>query len=207
VAISTHTENVAKFGIDTTTCSNSGLGGGRYSLVAVGLSIALYIGMDNFEELLQGAHEADLHFHNTPYEQNIPVIMAYSEYGIIIFLMLNLMPYCLTTNPYVISPILSQGDMESNGKSITCRVKKWITAPDQLFGTTAPMATAFFQLIHQGTKLIPVTFWLRQTVITSCRTSRYFNFKFLAQPEALMNGITAEEVKKKLTPAEQAIPY
>jgi len=78
VAISTHAENVAKFGIDTNNMFEFwDWVGGRYSLwSAVGLSIALYIGMDNFEELLQGAHEADLHFRNTPYEQNIPVIMA-----------------------------------------------------------------------------------------------------------------------------------
>ena len=78
VAISTHAENVAKFGIDTDNMFEFwDWVGGRYSLwSAVGLSIALYIGMDNFEELLLGAYEADCHFFNTPFEDNIPVIMA-----------------------------------------------------------------------------------------------------------------------------------
>jgi len=143
VAISTHAENVAKFGIDTNNMFEFwDWVGGRYSLwSSVGLSIALYTGMDNFEELLQGAYEADLHFRNTPYEQNIPVIMGLLGFGIIIFLMLNRMPYCLTTNPCAASPItFNKAIWKAMAKVLPCRVKKWITVPDRLFGgNRAPM--------------------------------------------------------------------
>ncbi len=212
VAISTHEENVAKFGIDTNNMFEFwDWVGGRYSLwSAVGLSIALYIGMDNFEELLQGAHEADLHFRNTPYEQNIPVIMGLL--GIWYNNFFNAESHALL--PYdqslcYFADYFQQGDMESNGKSITLQGKKvdYSTGPI-IWGQPGTNGQhAFFQLIHQGTKLIPCDFLAAAN--SHYKLPEHHDIlisNFLAQPEALMNGITAEEVKKKLTPAEQTDP-
>jgi len=212
VAISTHAENVAKFGIDTNNMFEFwDWVGGRYSLwSAVGLSIALYIGMDNFEELLQGAHEADLHFRNTPYEQNIPVIMGLL--GIWYNNFFNAESHALL--PYdqslcYFADYFQQGDMESNGKSITLQGEKvdYSTGPI-IWGQPGTNGQhAFFQLIHQGTKLIPCDFLAAAN--SHYKLPEHHDIlvsNFLAQPEALMNGITAEEVKKKLTPAEQADP-
>ncbi len=212
VAISTHAENVAKFGIDTNNMFEFwDWVGGRYSLwSAVGLSIALYIGMDNFEELLQGAHEADLHFRNTPYEQNIPVIMALL--GIWYNNFFNAESHALL--PYdqslcYFADYFQQGDMESNGKSITLQGEKvdYSTGPI-IWGQPGTNGQhAFFQLIHQGTKLIPCDFLAAAN--SHYKLPEHHDIlisNFLAQPEALMNGITAEEVKKKLTPAEQTDP-
>lgn len=212
VAISTHAENVAKFGIDTNNMFEFwDWVGGRYSLwSAVGLSIALYIGMDNFEELLQGAHEADLHFRNTPYEQNIPVIMGLL--GIWYNNFFNTESHALL--PYdqsmcYFADYFQQGDMESNGKSITLQGEKvdYSTGPI-IWGQPGTNGQhAFFQLIHQGTKLIPCDFLAAAN--SHYKLPEHHDIlvsNFLAQPEALMNGIIAEEVKKKLTPAEQADP-
>ena len=212
VAISTHAENVAKFGIDTNNMFEFwDWVGGRFSLwSAVGLSIALYIGMDNFEELLQGAHEADLHFRNTPYEQNIPVIMGLL--GIWYNNFFNAESHALL--PYdqslcYFADYFQQGDMESNGKSITLQGEKvdYSTGPI-IWGQPGTNGQhAFFQLIHQGTKLIPCDFLAAAN--SHYKLPEHHDIlisNFLAQPEALMNGITAEEVKKKLTPAEQTDP-
>jgi glucose-6-phosphate isomerase len=202
VAISTHAENVAKFGIDTNNMFEFwDWVGGRYSLwSAVGLSIALYIGMDNFEELLQGAHEADLHFRNTPYEQNIPVIMGLL--GIWYNNFFNAESYALL--PYdqsmcYFADYFQQGDMESNGKSITQLGEKvdYSTGPI-IWGQPGTNGQhAFFQLIHQGTKLIPCDFLAAAN--SHYKLPEHHDIlisNFLAQPEALMNGITAEEVKR-----------
>ncbi|MGZ8190523.1 MAG: glucose-6-phosphate isomerase [Methylococcaceae bacterium] len=212
VAISTHPENVAEFGIDTNNMFEFwDWVGGRYSLwSAVGLSIALYIGMDNFEELLQGAHEVDKHFRNTPFEKNIPVIMALL--GIWYNNLFNaeshaLLPYDQSMRYF--ADYLQQGDMESNGKSITLKGERvdYSTGPI-IWGQPGTNGQhAFFQLIHQGTKLIPCDFMVAAN--SHYHLPEHHDIlvsNFLAQPEALMNGITAEEVKRKLTPAEQADP-
>lgn len=212
VAISTHEENVAKFGIDTKNMFEFwDWVGGRFSLwSAVGLSIALSIGMDNFEELLQGAHEADLHFRNTPFEKNIPVIMGLL--GIWYNNFFNseshaLLPY--DQSMCYFADYFQQGDMESNGKSITLLGEKvdYSTGPI-IWGQPGTNGQhAFFQLIHQGTKLIPCDFLAAAN--SHYKLPEHHDMlisNFLAQPEALMNGISAEEVKKKLTPAEQADP-
>ena len=209
VAISTHSENVAAFGIDTDNMFEFwDWVGGRYSLwSAVGLSIALYIGMDNFEELLQGAYEADMHFYETPFEKNIPVIMGLL--GIWYNNFYNVASHALL--PYdqsmrYFADYFQQGDMESNGKSINLEGEKvdYNTGPI-IWGQPGTNGQhAFFQLIHQGTKLIPCDF-------LAAAKSHYhlpehhdiLISNFLAQPEALMNGLTAEEVKQKLTPKEQ----
>ncbi len=212
VAISTHAENVAKFGIDTNNMFEFwDWVGGRYSVwSSVGLSVALYIGMDNFEELLQGAYEADLHFLNTPYEKNIPVIMGLL--GIWYNNFYNTESHAIL--PYdqsmcYFADYFQQGDMESNGKSITMLGEKvdYSTGPI-IWGQPGTNGQhAFFQLIHQGTKLIPCDFLAAAN--SHYKLPEHHDIlisNFLAQPEALMNGLTAKEVKKKLTPAEQADP-
>jgi glucose-6-phosphate isomerase len=212
VAISTHAENVAKFGIDTNNMFEFwDWVGGRYSLwSAVGLSIALYVGMDNFEALLQGAHEVDLHFRNAPFEQNIPVIMGLLGIWYNNFFEADshaLIPYDQSMSYF--SDYLQQLDMESNGKGITMTGEKvdYSTGPI-IWGQPGTNGQhAFFQLIHQGTKLIPCDFLAAAN--SHYKLPEHHDIlisNFLAQPEALMNGITAEEVKKKLTPAEQADP-
>ena len=210
VAISTNAKNVAEFGIDTNNMFEFwDWVGGRYSLwSAVGLSIALYIGMDNFEELLLGAYEADLHFSNTPFEENIPVIMALLGVWYNNFFDADshaLLPYDQSMRYF--ADYFQQGDMESNGKTTDLQGNKvdYNTGPI-IWGQPGTNGQhAFFQSIHQGSKLIPCDF-------LAAANSHYklpghhdiLISNFLAQPEALMNGLTAEEVKKKLPPSEQA---
>ena len=212
VAISTHAENVAQFGIDTNNMFEFwDWVGGRYSLwSAVGLSIALYIGMDNFEELLQGAHEADLHFRNTPFGQNIPVIMGLLGIWYNNFYHAEshaLLPYDQSMRYF--ADYFQQGDMESNGKSITLQGEKvdYSTGPI-IWGQPGTNGQhAFFQLIHQGTKLIPCDFLAAAN--SHYKLPEHHDIlisNFLAQPEALMNGLTAEEVKRELDPVEQDDP-
>ena len=210
VAISTHAENVAEFGIDTNNMFEFwDWVGGRYSLwSAVGLSIALYIGMDNFEELLLGAYEADCHFLNTPFEDNIPVIMALLGVWYNNFFNAEshaLLPYDQSMRYF--ADYFQQGDMESNGKGINLQGEKvdYNTGPI-IWGQPGTNGQhAFFQLIHQGTKLIPCDFLA--AINSHYKLPEHHDIlisNFLAQPEALMNGLTEEEVKKKLSPEQQA---
>ncbi len=209
VAISTHAENVAAFGIDTENMFEFwDWVGGRFSLwSAVGLSIALYIGMDNFEELLLGAHEADQHFRNTPFEQNIPVIMAMLGVWYNNFFDADshaLLPYDQSMRYF--ADYFQQGDMESNGKSITMKGERvdYSTGPI-IWGQPGTNGQhAFFQLIHQGTKLIPCDFLVAaKSHYDLPEHHDILVSNFLAQPEALMRGRTVEEVKLELSPEEQ----
>lgn len=209
VAISTHAENVAAFEIDTNNMFEFwDWVGGRYSLwSAIGLSIALYTGMDNFEELLQGAHDVDEYFRTTPFERNIPIIMGLLGIWYNNFFNAEshaVIPYDQSMRYF--SDYLQQGDMESNGKSVDMNGNKvdYGTGPI-IWGQPGTNGQhAFFQLIHQGTKLIPCDF-------LAAAKSHYplpehhdiLISNFLAQPEALMKGKTAEKVKQQLTPTEQ----
>ena len=210
VAISTNTKNVAAFGIDTANMFEfRHWVGGRYSLwSAIGLSIALYVGMDNFEELLQGAYEVDEHFRSAPFEKNIPVIMGLLGIWYNNFYNAEshaLLPY--DQSMLYFADYFQQGDMESNGKSIDLDGRHVDYSTGQIIwgqpGTNGQHA--FFQLIHQGTKLIPCDF-------LAAANSHYklpdhhdiLISNFLAQPEALMKGKTAEEVKQELSPEDQA---
>jgi len=210
VAISTNAKKVVEFGIDTNNMFELwDWVGGRYSLwSAVGLSIALHIGMDNFEDLLQGAYEVDEHFRSTPFEQNIPVIMGLL--GIWYNNFFNAESYVLLPYDYSMryfADYLQQGDMESNGKSVDINGNKidYDTGPI-IWGQQGTNGQhAFYQLIHQGTKLIPCDFLVAAN--SHYELPEHHDIlvsNFLAQTEALMNGLTAEEVKKRLTPAEQA---
>ncbi|MDD5462089.1 MAG: glucose-6-phosphate isomerase [Methylococcales bacterium] len=209
VAISTNIKKVVEFGIDTQNMFELwDWVGGRYSLwSAVGLSIALHIGMDNFEELLQGAYEADEHFRHTPFEKNVSVIMGLL--GIWYNNFFNAESYVLLPYDYsmrYLADYLQQGDMESNGKSVDMEGNRinYNTGPI-IWGQQGTNGQhAFYQLIHQGTKLIPCDFLVAAK--SHYQLPEHHDIlvsNFLAQPEALMNGLTAEEVKKKLTPEEQ----
>jgi glucose-6-phosphate isomerase len=207
-ALSTNAEGVEAFGIDTDNMFGFwDWVGGRYSLwSAIGLSIALYVGMDIFEELLEGAHEADNHFKNTPFEQNIPVIMGLLGIWYNNFFKAEthaMLAYDQSMRYF--ADYFQQGDMESNGKSVTINGEKvdYSTGPIIWGHPGTNGQHAFYQLIHQGTKLIPCDFIApaishynlpeHQKILIS---------NFLAQPEALMHGKTVEEVKRDLTDEE-----
>jgi glucose-6-phosphate isomerase len=185
--------------------------GGRYSLwSSVGLSIALQIGMDNFEDLLQGAHEADLHFRHTPFDKNIPVIMALLGVWYNNFFDADshaVIPYDQSMRYF--SDYMQQGDMESNGKSIDLDGNRvdYSTGPI-IWGQPGTNGQhAFFQLIHQGTKLIPCDFMAPANSHYDLPDHHDILISnYLAQPEALMNGLNVDEVKARLSPEDLADP-
>ncbi len=209
VAVSTHPENVAKFGIDpVNTFQFWDWVGGRYSLwSAVGLSIAVYVGMDRFEQLLEGAFEADQHFRHTPYAENIPVIMALLGIWYNNFFEAEshaILPYDQSLCRF--SEYFQQGDMESNGKRIDMEghVVDYQTGPI-IWGQQGTNGQhAFFQLMHQGTKLIPCDFLApAQSHYHLPEHHDILISNFLAQPRALMLGKTREEVLADLNEEER----
>jgi glucose-6-phosphate isomerase len=214
VALSTNDAEVKKFGIDTANMFGFwDWVGGRYSLwSAIGLSIALYIGMDNFEELLTGGHLMDEHFRSTPLEQNLPVVLGLIGIWYNNFFgaqTVAILPYDQYMHRF--PAYFQQGDMESDGKSVTrdnvpCT---WSTGPI-IWGEPGTNGQhAFYQLIHQGTKLVPCDFLA--PVETHNPIGEHHPIllsNFFAQTEAWMKGKTADEVRadpdvKKLSPAEQ----
>lgn len=177
--------------------------GGRYSLwSAIGLSIALYVGMDRFEELLEGAYIVDEHFRTAPLDKNIPVIMGllgiwYNNFwGAETHAILPYDEYLRYLPDY-----LQQGDMESNGKSVTRTGEPvdFQTGPI-IWGQPGTNGQhAFYQLIHQGTKLIPCDFIAAarsHNPVEDQHTLLIANF--LAQTQALMRGRTPEETRAEL---------
>jgi glucose-6-phosphate isomerase len=177
--------------------------GGRYSLwSAIGTSIALAIGFDNFEKLLTGAHAVDEHFRNTPLAENIPVLMAmlgiwYNNFfGAESHAILPYDQYMMYFPMY-----FQQGDMESNGKSVTRQGEAvdYQTGP-VIWGQPGTNGQhAFYQLIHQGTKLIPCDFLApAQSQNPIGNHHRLLLSNFFAQPEALMRGKTANEAREEL---------
>ena len=207
VAISTNLELVSEFGIDPENMFEFwNWVGGRYSLwSAIGLSIALFIGMDRFEELLLGAHKIDQYFRTTPFEKNIPVMMALLGVWYNNFLGAQshaILPYdqYMTYFP----SYFQQGDMESNGKSVTRQGEQvdYSTGPIVWGQPGTNGQHAFYQLIHQGTKLVPCDFLAAaesQNPVVKHHLILLSNY--LAQTEALMKGKTAEEVRTELTAA------
>ena len=203
-ALSTNTEGVAKFGIDTKNMFEFwDWVGGRYSLwSAIGLSIALSIGYDNFVELLSGAHEVDNYFESTDFDQNIPVIMAmvgiwYNNfYGAQTNAILPYDQYMHRFPAY-----FQQGDMESNGKHVDRdgNIVDYSTGPI-IWGEPGTNGQhAFYQLIHQGTKMVPCDFIA--PAISHNPLGEHHEFlvsNFFAQTEALMNGKTLEVVTDEL---------
>ncbi|XP_056307805.1 glucose-6-phosphate isomerase a [Danio aesculapii] len=206
VALSTNAPKVKEFGIDTNNMFEFwDWVGGRYSLwSAIGLSIALHIGFDNFEQLLSGAHWMDNHFRSAPLEQNAPVILALLGVWYVNFFQAEthaLLPYDQYMHRF--AAYFQQGDMESNGKYITksgTRVN-YHTGPIVWGEPGTNGQHAFYQLIHQGTRLIPADFLIpaqSQHPIRDNLHHKILMANFLAQTEALMRGKTSDEAKKEL---------
>jgi len=207
VALSTNDAKVREFGIDIHNMFEFwDWVGGRYSLwSAIGLSIACYIGYDNFIDLLQGAHEMDLHFREASFEENIPVILAligiwYNNFfGAATEVILPYDQYLSRFPAY-----FQQANMESNGKSTNRQGKpvEYQTGPI-IWGEPGTNGQhAFYQLIHQGTKLIPADFLA--PAISHNPLGQHHNIllsNFFAQTEALLNGKTSEEVIAELKSA------
>ncbi len=203
-ALSTNEKEVVKFGIDKKNMFEFwDWVGGRYSLwSAIGLSIALTIGYKNFEELLKGGHEIDKHFRTTPFEKNIPVLMALVGVWYTNFFGSQseaILPY--DQYMYRFAAYFQQGNMESNGKSIDRNGEsvRYATGPI-IWGEPGTNGQhAFYQLIHQGTVLIPCDFIApAQTHNPIGDHHQKLLSNFFAQTEALMNGKTDEEAQKEL---------
>ena len=204
VAVSTNTESVQGFGIDAENMFVFwDWVGGRYSLwSAIGLSIACSAGYDAFEELLKGANDMDKHFENTSFDQNMPVLAALIGVWYNNFLgyeSLAILPYDHRLR--FLSSYLQQGDMESNGKYVGRNGKKISYESGPIIwgepGTNGQHA--FYQLIHQGTKIIPTEF------IAFAKAGHNHEdhhekllANFFAQTEALLNGKTEEQVKNEM---------
>jgi glucose-6-phosphate isomerase len=207
VALSTNAVKVKEFGIDDKNMFEFwDWVGGRYSLwSAIGLSIACYIGFDNFIDLLQGAHDMDGHFRDAPFDKNIPVILALIGIWYNNFFKAAtevILPYDQYMHRF--PAYFQQGNMESNGKSTSrdgerasCQTGPVIWGEP---GTNGQHA--FYQLIHQGTKLIPADF-LAPAVSHNPMGEhhRILLSNFFAQPEALMNGKSREAVAAELKQA------
>ena len=207
VALSTNANGVADFGIDTANMFQFwDWVGGRYSLwSAIGLSISLAVGFDNFEELLEGAHEMDLHFKSETLDQNIPVILALLGIWYNNFFgadSVALLPYEQYLSRF--AAYFQQGDMESNGKYVGRDGKKvdYETGPI-IWGEPGTNGQhAFYQLIHQGTKLIPADFIAGANslnVLGDHHAKLLSNF--FAQTEALAFGKDKETVVSELEKA------
>lgn len=203
VAVSTNAEEVAKFGIDTANMFEFwDWVGGRYSVdSAVGLSLMLAIGGEGFREMLSGFHAMDEHFRSTPFERNLPVLLAligiwYNDFhGAQTFAVLPYDQYLARFSAY-----LQQLDMESNGKRVTLEGKAvdYETGPI-LWGQPGTNGQhAFYQLIHQGTKLVPCDFiGFSQSLNPIGSHHDLLMANFFAQTEALAFGKTAAEVAKE----------
>jgi glucose-6-phosphate isomerase len=204
VALSTNVKAATAFGIaEENVFPFWNWAGGRYSMwSAIGLSIALYVGADRFEEMLAGAHEMDLHFAQAPLEQNLPVLMALIGVWNINFLGLQ----ALSIAPYHqrmtrLPAYLQQLEMESNGKSVTREGNRvdYTTSPI-LFGEAGTNGQhAYFQLLHQGATIIPTDFIVvaeddaglpghNQALLANC----------FAQSKAMAWGKSIEEVRAEL---------
>ncbi len=212
VAVSTNIERVKNFGIDPGNMFEFwDWVGGRYSLTsAIGLSIMISIGPDNFYDMLDGFHEMDCHFRDTPFEQNIPVLLAligiwYNNFfGAQTYAIL---PYDQYLNRF--RAYLQQADMESNGKCVDKQGRKitYQTGP-VIWGEPGTNGQhAFYQLIHQGTKLIPADFI---GFVNSLNPQGDHHAKLIsnlfAQTEALAFGKNEKEVEAEGT-ENRLIPY
>ena len=207
VALSTNVEEVKKFGINPDNMFEFwDFVGGRYSMwSAIGLSIAIAIGMDNFEKMLDGAYAMDRHFLETDFAHNIPVIMALL--GIWYNNFFNLKSYAVV--PYdeylkYLPSYLQQLDMESNGKFVSTNNEyvKYATGPVLFGGAGTNVQHSFFQMMHQGTTIIPCDFII--PAISHNEIGEHHEIlvaNVLAQSEALMRGKTIKEAADELTQA------
>ena len=203
VAVSTNIKNVTAFGIDANNVFPMwDWVGGRFSLwSAVGLSISLAVGFDNFDKLLKGANKMDEHFKTTDFDKNIPVVLALISIWYNNFFGAEseaLIPY--TQYLQKLAPYLQQGIMESNGKSVGRDGKPVNYQTGTIIwgepGTNSQHA--FFQLIHQGTKLIPTDFiGFSKPLYGDQDHHEKLMSNFFAQTEALLNGKTGTQVQKE----------
>ena len=205
VALSTNAEEVTKFGIDTKNMfAFWDWVGGRYSLwSAIGLSIAVDIGFDNFVELLSGGHEMDEHFRTAPLDQNLPATLGLIGIWYNNFFGAQtqvILPYDQYMHRF--AAYFQQGDMESDGKSINRNGERVDVSTGPIIwgepGTNGQHA--FYQLIHQGTKIVPCDFIA--PIETHNPVGEHHPIllsNFFAQTEALMKGKTDDEVRKELT--------
>ena len=205
VAVSTATEEVTKFGIDPQNMfAFWDWVGGRYSLwSAIGLPIALMIGMDRFDELLAGGHATDEHFRTAPMEENAPVVMAmlgvwYANFfGAATHAILPYDQYMSRFAAY-----FQQGDMESNGKRVNRagrEIDDYTTGPIVWGEPGTNGQHAFYQLLHQGTRLVPADFLAPlETHNPIGRHHEVLLANFFAQPEAMMRGRTSDEARAEL---------
>ncbi len=207
VALSTNEKEVVKFGIDKQNMFDFwDWVGGRYSLwSAIGLSIVLTIGYENFEQLLKGAYAVDEHFHQTAFEKNIPVWMALIGLWYTNFFDAQteaILPYDQYMHRF--AAYFQQGNMESNGKSVDRNGEPvtYATGP-VIWGEPGTNGQhAFYQLIHQGTHLIPCDFIApAQSHNPIGDHHQKLLSNFFAQTEALMNGKAEEEVEEELVKA------
>ena len=206
-ALSTNAEGVSKFGIDTKNMFEFwDWVGGRYSLwSAIGLSISLSVGFENFIELLEGAHAMDNHFKTAAPDENLPTILALIGIWYNNFFEAEtqaILPYDQYMHRF--AAYFQQGDMESNGKYVDRNGKKvdYSTGPI-IWGEPGTNGQhAFYQLIHQGTKLIPCDFIApAQSHNPLGEHHNMLLSNFFAQTEALMNGKSREEVVAELEKA------
>jgi glucose-6-phosphate isomerase len=206
VAVSTNIEKVKEFGIDADNIFPMwDWVGGRFSLwSAVGLTISLAVGFENFDSLLCGAHKMDEHFKSTSFDQNLPVVTALLSVWYNNFFGVEteaIIPYSQYLNQF--ATYLQQGIMESNGKSVDRNGNPVNYQTGTIIwgepGTNAQHA--FFQLIHQGTKLIPAEFiGFSKSLHGNQDHQDKLMSNFFAQTEALLNGKTKEEVVAEGTP-------
>jgi glucose-6-phosphate isomerase len=208
VAVSTATEEVKKFGIDPANMFEFwDWVGGRYSLwSAIGLPIALVVGMDSFEELLAGGHAMDEHFRTAPLEKNIPAILGLLGIWYENFLGAQthaILPYDQSMSRF--AAYFQQGDMESNGKRVTrdgAFIEDYTTGPIVWGEPGTNGQHAFYQLLHQGTRLVSCDFLAPlETHHPLGHHHEVLIANFLAQPEALMRGKTESEAYAELVAA------
>ncbi len=204
VALSTNSTAVMEFGIDIDNMFEFwDWVGGRYSLwSAIGLTIACALGFDNFRKLLEGAHAMDRHFQEAPFEENLPVILALIGIWNTNFLGAStetILPYDQYMHRF--PAYFQQGNMESNGKCVNREGKRvdYSTGP-VIWGEPGTNGQhAFYQLIHQGTQLVPCDF-IAPAVSHNPVGDHHLKLmsNFFAQTEALMNGKTMEEVRTEM---------
>ena len=207
VALSTNTKEVEKFGINPENMFEFwDFVGGRYSMwSAIGLIIAIAVGFENFERMLEGAYAMDQHFYNTDFEHNIPVILG--MLGIWYNNFFGLHRYAVI--PYdqylqYVPMYLQQLDMESNGKfaAMNGEYVKYATGPVLFGGAGTNVQHSFFQLIHQGTEIVPMDFVI--PAISHNEIGEHHEIlvaNVLAQGEALMRGKTVKEAAAELKKA------
>ena len=211
VALSTNAKEVEKFGIDTTNMFEFwDWVGGRYSLwSAIGLSIALSIGFEQFEQLLSGAHAMDNHFRHAPAEKNIPTILALIGIWNSNFLGAEteaLLPYDQYLHRF--AAYFQQGNMESNGKYVgrDGKVVNYQTGPIVWGEPGTNGQHAFYQLIHQGTKIIPCDFIApAQTHNPLSDHHEKLLSNFFAQTEALAFGKSKQAVEEEFLAAGKSL--